>query len=283
MGRKIGGGVLILIGAFALFLAIKAVAMAPGQNKELEDAVFITDGKVDPENEGKLVMVLVDDLSDYICAFDDEFALSFHALVARRHVEELQSQAYGALKWVPLYEGADFPNQRDFYGSLLGTEYEIDGELLNSVGTEHDVQYDELYSDELDRFKEFYDGILWFEDYKGRMYITNTDKRFFDDYEVKSGDKTPTSLFYSEQLSEVGARRIRFSTHSLDGVNSVVVVGRQEGNKLVKDSFTATANITTKEEYIKDYKTSSTLGVLIFGFILGAAFVGGGVYLVKTD
>lgn len=55
--RKIFGFILIVIGIFTVFLAVKGMVSAPESTKVFENAVTVEDGKLDPANEGKMVIV----------------------------------------------------------------------------------------------------------------------------------------------------------------------------------------------------------------------------------
>ena len=57
MSKKIIGIVLIVIGLFTAFLGVKAMNQAPEAAGKLENAVYVADAKIHPENEGKLVVV----------------------------------------------------------------------------------------------------------------------------------------------------------------------------------------------------------------------------------
>jgi hypothetical protein len=57
MAKKIGGIILIVCALFTAFLGIKAAGNAPGNQEIIKDAVYVADGKVLPENEGKVVIV----------------------------------------------------------------------------------------------------------------------------------------------------------------------------------------------------------------------------------
>ncbi len=59
MLKKIIGVVLILAGGFFTFAAAKAVLTNPATVNQLEEAPFITDGKIDPANEGRDIILLV--------------------------------------------------------------------------------------------------------------------------------------------------------------------------------------------------------------------------------
>ena len=82
------GGFLILLGGFFLFVAIKAMAGKPDVKKALEEAPFITDGKLDPENEGKNIIFLIstDKLGGTV---DDDYELNS---IVTRHIGDKKNK-----------------------------------------------------------------------------------------------------------------------------------------------------------------------------------------------
>ena len=87
MGKKIGGMILIVCALFTAFLGIKATGNAPGNQEIIKDAVYVSDGKVLPENEGKVV--IVNGTLDAPLPFvDDETGIELDSIVAYRHVEK---------------------------------------------------------------------------------------------------------------------------------------------------------------------------------------------------
>lgn len=85
--NKIIGIVLIVIGLFCVFGAISVNSGAPETAKVISNAVYVSDGKVLPENEGKVVIVPgVLDAAPYV---DRETGIALSSAVAFRRVEKL--------------------------------------------------------------------------------------------------------------------------------------------------------------------------------------------------
>ena len=130
MIKKIIGVVLILTGGFFTFAAAKAVLTNPSTVNQLEEAPFITDGKVDPANEGKDIILLVStDLIDN--AEDYELGLRFEYPVIHREVEELKYDGADQIKWERLYSFSNEETLTDevFFGNINGLEYKVDSSL----------------------------------------------------------------------------------------------------------------------------------------------------------
>ena len=87
MAKKIGGIILIVCALFTAFLGIKAAGNAPGNQAIIKDAVYVADGKVLPENEGKVV--IVNGTLDAPLPFvDEETGIELNSIVAYRRVEK---------------------------------------------------------------------------------------------------------------------------------------------------------------------------------------------------
>ncbi len=85
--KKIIGIVLIVIGLFCVFGAFSVNSGAPETAEVISNAVYVSDGKVLPENEGKVV--IVPGTLDAAPFVDKETGIALSSAVAFRHVEKL--------------------------------------------------------------------------------------------------------------------------------------------------------------------------------------------------
>jgi len=85
--KKIIGIVLIVIGLFCVFGAFSVNSGAPETAEVISNAVYVSDGKVLPENEGKVV--IVPGMLDAAPFVDRETGIALSSAVAWRHVEKL--------------------------------------------------------------------------------------------------------------------------------------------------------------------------------------------------
>ena len=280
MIKKIIGVVLILTGGFFTFAAVKAVLTNPSTVNQLEEAPFITDGKVDPDNEGKDVLLLVStDLIEN--AEDYELGLRFEYPVIHREVEELKYDGVDQIKWERLYSFNDEEELTDevFFGNITGLEYEVDSSLLVSLsGNSRQLQKADYNEEDL---KVLFDDIqgLGAEEYNDVLYITDTDSRYFKNCDGKKA----SDLLWNDYTEQVGAIRISYRGTVVDNIDSIALVGKQVGNRLEKsddiDSIACFENIHSKEELMKAYKKTSASGIG-FGLIVSLALLLSGVFLV---
>ena len=85
--KKIIGIILILVGIFCVFGAFSVNAGAPETAETIRNAVYVSDGKVLAENEGKVV--IVPGILDAAPFVDKETGITLTGAVTFRHVEKL--------------------------------------------------------------------------------------------------------------------------------------------------------------------------------------------------
>ena len=280
MLKKIIGVVLILAGGFFTFAAVKAVFTNPATVNQLEEAPFITDGKVDPANEGKDIILLVatdliDDAEDY------ELGLRFEYPVIHREVEELKYDGADQIKWERLYSFSNEETLTDevFFGNISGLEYEVDSSLLVGLsGNSKQLKKADYKEEDL---KVLFDDIqgLGAEEYNDVLYITDTDSRYFKNCDGKKA----SDLLWNDYTEQVGAIRISYRGTVVDNIDSIALIGKQVGNRLEKsdtiDSVSCFENVHNKEEFMKEHKKTSAFGIG-FGLIVSIALLLSGAFLV---
>lgn len=281
MAKKIGGIILIVCALFTAFLGIKAAGNAPGNQEIIKDAVHVADGKVLPENEGKVVIVN-GTLDAPLPFIDEQTGIELNSIVAYRRVEKA---------WVVL--GSDDEkdtwswnstlNENDFGGSkklvapgvTLG-EFEVAEILMQPVPT----------FGELD---EFYIG----EDYDVEWYIFEDDGMDYL-YQLEYMPLEDGTVYYdtvirdhttSKQKNE-GTLRVRYDVVE-DGTSmDYTIIGRQKNGKLEEVEeldLTATVSGHLTPEEMLEYAESSNTTALIAAAVITLAFaVPGVIMLVKA-
>ena len=275
------GGFMILIGGFFLFVAFKAVAGSPDVKKALEEAPFITDGKLDPENEGENIAFMIS-TNDLGGTLDDEYGLSFDYPVVHREVEVLKSNGAGRISWQRVYDSDDMLCDNVFFGNVSG-DVEIDGSLLRSLaGTNNQLGKNDFKKDELNDFFSR-NSSFHTEEYNKVLYITDTDSKYFKD--INKDDVSERT--YKDYQDQVGSYRICYRGTDLgDDIDSIVVVGRQIGNSVIYDeedhidALTCYENVHNTEELLDSNDFFSSLGIGVFGFGASIALIVGGIIVV---
>ena len=85
--KNIGKIILLVLGVALIALGIKSFVELPGQNAVLENAVYLDEAVILPENEGK--MVIIHGKPEMTApAYDEELGLTLNTIKAYRYAEE---------------------------------------------------------------------------------------------------------------------------------------------------------------------------------------------------
>lgn len=146
MTKKIIGLVLVALALFNVFFGMKAEENAPVNKEIIENAVLVTDGRILPENEGKVVIVqgVLEAPLPYV---DEETGIALHSIVNHRQVKKLEFVYDSEEK--KSYWSWTFTALPDYYGGsnkiivpdVRMGEYSVAKELLMSL-TANDYRED---------------------------------------------------------------------------------------------------------------------------------------------
>ena len=264
--KKAGWVILILICCFFLFVGVKAVWTAPATERQLKSAVWVEDGAVHSENEGKLVAVVFHP-GEWENAEDTDMDISFSYPVVRRTVQQLNRVGTRYL-WQDVDSGSDtWLTDAVFIGAVQGENaFTIDPQLLVSMNTAVECGESDFTQEALERLTASveeisYDGYLWFSE---APYSCMKDLE--ENLDADVFNKT-----FALYKSYEGARRIRYNVMDLSDVERLVIVGYQQGSTLVKaedlDSMTVYENASSLDDILKSNKSYLSLGLLIVGII----------------
>ena len=279
--KKIIGVILIIGGIFFALLAVKALVSAPQSYEKIRAAATIKDGKLTPENEGKLVVVSgtlkpAEQLQDPITG------VKLPGVTAKRTVwtyeRDTNSNDEQVWDWKP--ENTDYSEKANFginaeiltttmlaAPTLLG-EFKVEGKLLNPLirNTEF-KQYDE---------KSLNAG--WKVLSGGRE----------SSYCVSKENWLPKKSTGTYSTTGYGSQKISYGIVSPDDPLEYTIVGIQKGDTLIKsedvDSVTTVKEIMTAEEFAEENK-KGVRGGSIFGIIAGIllAVIGVGMMIFRRQ
>ena len=246
-------------------LAIKALVSAPQSYEKIKAAATIEDGKVTPENEGKLVVVSgtlkpAEQLQDPITG------VKLPGVTAKRTVwtykQDTGSGDEKVWDWRP--ENTDYSEKANFginaeiltstmlaAPTVLG-EFKVESELLNPLirNTEF-TQYDEQSL-----------NAGW------NVLSGGRESRYCVSKESWLPKKT-TGMYSS---AGDGAQKISYGIVSPDDPLEYTIIGVQKGDTLIKsedvDSVTTVKGIMTAEEFAEENK-KGVRGGSIFGIVAG--------------
>lgn len=279
--KKIIGVILIIGGILFVSLTIKALVSAPQSYEKIRAAATIKDGRVTPENEGKLVVVSgtlkpAEQLQDPITG------VKLPGVTAKRTVwtykQDTNSDDEKVWDWKP--ENTDYSEKANFginaeiltttmlaAPTLLG-EFKVESKLLNPLirNTEF-KQYDE---------KSLNAG--WKVLSGGRE----------SSYCVSKENWLPKKSTGTYSTTGYGAQKISYGIVSPDDPLEYTIIGVQKGDTLIKsedvDSVTTVKGIMTAEEFAEENK-KGVRGGSIFGIVAGIllAIIGAGMMIFRRQ
>ena len=263
--KKMIGVILIIGGLLFASLAIKALVSAPQSYERIRAAATIKDGKLTPENEGKLVVVSgtlkpAEQLQDPITG------VKLPGVTAKRTVwtyeRDTNSDDEQVWDWKP--ETTDYSEKGNFginaeiltstmlaAPTLLG-EFKVESELLNPLirNTEF-TQYDE-------------------ESLNAGWKVLSGGKE--SRYCVSKENWLPKKSKGMYSTTGYGSQKISYGIVSPDDPLEYTIIGVQKDDTLIKsedvDSVTTIKGIMTAEEFAEENK-KGVRGGSIFGIISG--------------
>lgn len=279
--KKIIGGILIIGGIFFASLAVKALVSAPQSYEKIRVAATIKDGKLTPENEGKLVVVSgtlkpAEQLQDPITG------VKLPGVTAKRTVWTYKQNAGSGDEkvwdWQP--ENTDYSEKANFginaeiltttmlaAPTLLG-EFKVEGKLLNPLirNTEF-TQYDK-------------------ESLNAGWNLLSGGKE--SRYCISKEHWLPKKSTGTYSTTGYGSQKVSYGIVSPDDPLEYTIVGVQKEGNLVKaddiDAVTTVKGIMTAEEFAEENK-KGVRGGSIFGIIAGIllAVIGAGMMIFRRQ
>ena len=279
--KKIIGVILIIGGLLFASLAVKALVSAPQTYEKIRAAATIKDGRLTPENEGKLVVVSgtlkpAEQLQDPITG------VKLPGVTAKRTVwtykQDTGSGDEKVWDWYP--ENTDYSEKANFginaeiltstmlaAPTLLG-EFKVESKLLNPLirNTEF-TQYDE---------QSLNAGWKVLSGGKESRYCVSKENWL---------PKKSTGMYSS---TGYGSQKISYGIVSPDDPLEYTIVGVQKGDTLIEaedvDSVTTVKGIMTAEEFAGENK-KGVRGGSIFGIVTGIllAIIGVGMMAFRRQ
>ena len=271
--RKLWGGVMIAVAVFFLALIVKGAVAMPGTQGQLNGAAFVEDGRILPENEGRLVIVCgVPETRQN--ARDDELGITLPSACAARYVEVLTAHAggsKGSMKWEPVTGiSSDWLRQRQLFGSVYFGEFEIDEGLLTGVSAGKEVALSAFDTGEV-RALEAHNittvekgGVVYFSEAPESCFAGSLRELDYGEYE--------------------GLRRVHYRVWDASASGSCAVVGIQRGGRLVKDEALDAAafyeNVHSKGDVVRQSSLYTILG-MAFAALVCALLIFFGVRKIR--
>ena len=268
--KKIIGVVLIAIGLLCVFGVFRVKAGAPKTAETISNAVYISDGKVLAENEGKVVIVpgTLDADLPYV---DKETGIKINSIVAFREVEKLyvreeteNDKTYEYWSWEQTVNQNDYGGtKRIFAPNITLGEFGVSEELIEYVSLgKHRDEYNDKKELNQRGWHRFLDD--------GKAYL------YAGDYMPENGDK------YGKLYADC-RNTLRVFYQEMDGGLDYTIIAMQQNGKLVRvPDVTLRAAHTghmTKEDLLADAE-SDAKGSMIIAIVGAVICLGVGAFLL---
>lgn len=263
--NKIVRIILLVLGAALIALSVKGLTDIPRQKAVLEQAVYLEEPVVLPENEGKLVILHgVPELLSPV--YDEELKLTLQTIKAYRY-REVYKQTSASSKdkkweWVP-------SGQTTLVGEAKLGEFELDEALLTAFPAEG--HYEDFDPAETAEYSLYYPSIG-----SQQLYVL-PEGGYYADAKTTSTDEAQRDQRAARELASLteGQSAYYYRFYPLDGGEEMTVAGVQQGNRLVKDETVGAivrTGVATREKVLSSNSTSLAAGSAVF-LVLGALLI----------
>lgn len=270
MGKKIVGIVLILAALGCVAMGFKAQGAAPENLKIVENAVVVSDGKVLPENEGKIVIVQ-GELTASLPFTDPETGVSLNSIAVLRNVDKLMIKE-DTQKEAEVFDWMNTLEDRCFGGSerLYAPDAAL-GEFLLEKTLMDVLSITEVKDDYTDADKQAHGFGLFTDD--GVRYLYQGEKMPDQDDKVTLYDEPHRHKAYRDYVETC-----RVSYKQMDMTNlRYTIIGLQDHGTLRKAAeldMKAVHAGTLGVDELKDFAQSSAkfaqMGSWGFAVVLAA-------------
>ncbi len=257
------------------FIAGKALFSVPKSTQLISNAITVEDGKVNPENEGKLVVVSGILKSDENIQ-DPLTGVKLPGIAARRVVWTYGEFSYkdDEVVWDWMEQYIDFTDEKN---NGINAESQI-STILVAPSTLGEFNVDNSFLSEL----SFYDDFTDYDEksLKEGWIIHSNDKE--SKYSISKTEKLAKKEKLSKRITplEAGMQKISYRILSPENTSEYTLIGIQKGDTLIQASNAVPVSIfegiLNAEEFAKKSDSSVKAGS-IFGLVLGLLFIAGGI------
>jgi hypothetical protein len=285
MKKRVIGIILVIAALGTMLLGIKAGGAAPENKKIIEEAVEIRDGKVLPENEGKVVIV-AHFLKAPLPFVDEQTGIPLNSVVALRRVEKLvieEGKKEGDKKDPDTWKWEFSALEKHYGGSrkliapnLTLGEFQISDTLLQAVNA-YDKLSDYSYVDL---------SALGFDDFKedNTIYLYTGERMPRNEEEVRKTNLLGLPDY--DYMELIDTLRVSYKVIADDSLDYTIIGlqkdGMLEDMEALKMTDVFSGHLTMEE--LLEYADSSAASAKVAAFIIAAVLAGiGGIMIVKNS
>jgi len=270
---KIGKIVLLVLGIALIALAAKSFMDIPRSTAVFEDAVYLDEPVVLPENEGKFVVIHGDAVMTQP-AYDEELGLTIQTIKAYRYAEKY--------KEVSVKDGVHTWNwQTQMQQTLVGEAtiggFELDEKSLNAFPVDTDKYYEDFDVQEIEQYELSYalHDTSNINSTTDRLCVIQNGEYYYDKHTYSLGDQRIIREIDQEIIDERdGAHAYSYRYYDDAQHGEMTVAGIQQGNTLVaheKIGPVVYDGVKTMEELASSQKGAAIGGAaafLVIGLLL---------------
>ena len=280
MKKRIIGIILVIAALGTVLLGIKAGGAAPANKKIIESATVVSDGKVLPENEGKVVIVTAA-LEAPLPFVDEKTGIPLNSIVAFRHVEKLaidtgdDEDPNDRWRWDYASLEEDYGGSKKIYapGITFGA-FQVSDDLMQAVNAREPLKdYSYVNLDALGLDDTLDEGIVYLYDDDYRMPL--------EEEIVPEVDLFGKTDFTYRDMK--GTCRVHYSVIPADADLRYTVIALQKNGTLedyedLKMTDVIAGHLTVEE--LLAYADSSASSAKTAAFIFAAVLAGIGVLMI---
>ena len=269
--KNIGKIILLVLGVALIALGGKALLEIPAQKAVLENAVYLDEPVVLPENEGKLV-IIHGKPEMTTPAYDEELGITLNTIKAYRYTEEYKqtSSEKGVFKYGWVSRG-----QKGIAGEASVGQFALDEKTINGFGADSD--YEDFDMAEISaKGYEVSRGKTKEGAWTDRWWVIVDGTYYYDSFEYSNDLSIPHITREMDRgiaQEREGAKAYAYKVYTGLLSEEVTVAGIQQGTSLVADETLGTLvhnGVLSKEEVLSS-NTNSLMGGSIVFILLGVA------------
>ena len=262
--------ILIVLGIILIALGGKTLMDIPAQKAVLENAVYLDEPVVLPENEGKLV-IIHGKPEMTAPAYDEELGITLNTIKAYRYDEEYKqtSREKGVFKYGWVSRG-----QKGIAGEASVGEFALDEKTINGLAA--DSEYEDFDMAEISA--KGYDvgrGKTKEGAWTDRWWVIVDGTYYYDSFEYSNDLSIPHITREMDRdiaKEREGAKAYAYKVYTGMSSEKVTVAGIQQGTSLVADETLGAIvrnGVFSKEEVLSS-NTNSLMGGSIVLILIGA-------------
>ena len=272
--KNIGKIILLALGVILIAFGVKALMDVPGRNAILEEAVYLNEPVVLPENEGKLVIIHgKPELT--APAYDEELGLTINTIKALRYQEEYKRTSSEKLQYK---YGWVSRGSKGIVGAASLGEFALDEKTLLAFPA--DSEYEDFDMSQIgSKGYELGRGKTSEGAWTDRWWIFVGGSYYYDPFEYVTDLDVPHLMREMDEniaKEREGAKAYAYKVYTGALYDEVTVVGIQKGSSLAADETLGSVvkdGVRSKEDLLSSDKTSAIGGSV--AFILIGAVLGG--------